>query len=210
MPRWIPTAKWEGRDVFIIGGGDSLRKFDWNLLKDECTVGCNTAFALGVEVCKVCIFGDAKWFKKYKNKLEKYEGVLFTNVTELQHSKCKWLWTLPRKAKGLSTTRLGWNTNTGGAAINLALILGAKRVFLLGFDMQLSAEGRPNWHNLGLDEPAVGTYEKFCEGFERIVPDLRKTFPGREIINVTDNSNLYCFPRIGCEQFWNERKKETV
>lgn len=206
MPRWIPTVKWKGRDVFVIGGGNSLRKFDWNLLKNECTVGCNAAFTLGVETCKICIFGDSKWFRKYKNDLQKYKGVVFTNATQLQRTKYKWLWTLPRKPKGLGTNVLGWNTNTGATAINLALILGAKRVLLLGFDMHLSEEGRPNWHDKGLDKSSNKIYERFIKGFERVALDLEKIFPGKEIINVTDDSDLNCFPKINHERFWRERK----
>lgn len=210
MPRWVPIAKWEGRDVFVIGGGDSLRGFDWKRLKNECTVGCNMAFTLGVETCKICIFGDFKWFREYENRLQGYKGILFTNASQLQRTRCNWLWTLPRKAKGLSTKILGWNTNTGAAAINLALILGAKRVFLLGFDMHLSKDGRPNWHNGGLDKPSEGTLKTFIDGFKKIALDLEKVFPGRKIINVTDDSSLNCFPKVGCKRFWQERKKVST
>jgi len=205
MPRWIPTTRWKERDVFVIGGGDSLKTFDWNLLKNECTVGCNLAFKLGADVCKVCVFGDPKFFKKYRDELQKYKGVLFTNATQLQRSKYEWLWTLPRKTRGLGIDALGWNTNTGAVAINLALILGAKRVFLLGFDMRLSKNGKPNWHDGGLDKASARVYEKFILGFERMAPHLERVFPGREIINVTDDSDLDCFPKVNREQFWKER-----
>lgn len=207
MPRWIPVATWKGRDVFIIGGGDSLRKFNWNLLKNECTVGCNSAYTLGVKTCKVCIFGDAKWFKYNEVQLRKYEGILFTNSSQHQRTKVSWLWTMRRKTRGLHVDALGWNFNTGAAAINLALILGAKRVFLLGFDMHLSRDGKNNWHEESRTKPDAGVFGKFVEGFTRLSTDLDKVFPGREVINITDDSDLNVFPKISCKQFWNERKK---
>ena len=116
---------------------------------------------------------------------------------------------MPRKASGLAADALAWNANTGASAVNLALILGAKRVFLLGFDMHLSNE-RQNWHENLLNKPDKAVYQKFIEGFGRLSKSLNKVFPGREIVNVTDNSSMNCFPKVNCKQFWDERKKVSV
>jgi len=72
MPVWQPTNDWQDQEVFIIGGGDSLRNFDWELLKEERTIGCNDAYKLGPEICKICIFGDVSWFKENESELTKY------------------------------------------------------------------------------------------------------------------------------------------
>lgn len=206
MPYWKPKAVWEGHDVFIIGGGDSLRTFDWQLLKDERTIGCNTAFLLGESICKVCIFGDPKWFRKFKDEVVNYKGVLFTSHSEFRRTNLDWLFYIPRKVKGLGVDTLGWNANTGSTAINLALIFGAKRVLLLGFDMHLSKAGKANWHDRPCDNPTNGVYKKFIKGFEQIKRELPKVFPGREIINITDNSDLNLFPKVGVKQFFKERR----
>jgi len=206
MPVWIPEAKWKDKDVFIIGGGASLEKFDWKLLENELTIGCNSAFEKGEKICKICVFGDAKFFRAYQKELQKYKGVVFTNASQYYRNKISWLWVLPRKARGLGVNHLGWNMNTGAVAVNLALILGAKRVFLLGFDMHLSKEGKSNYHNKGLDKPNKKVYERFIRGFTDLSIDMKKVFPDREIINITDDSNLDLFPKISCNKFWNERK----
>ena len=210
MPLWKPEAVWDGHDVFIIGGGDSLRTFDWQLLKDERTIGCNTAFLLGVDICKVCIFGDPKWFKKFKIEVANYEGTLFTSHGEFRRTNLDWLWYIPRKVKGLGTDSLGWNNNTGANAINLALIMGAKRVFLLGFDMQLSKAGKANYHDRPCDKPTKAVYKKFLKGLEKLKRDLPKVFPGREIINITDDSRLNLFQKIGVKQFFEERRSHAT
>lgn len=207
MPRWNPEAKWQGEDVFIIGGGDSLRSFDWELLRNELTIGCNDAYLFGKDICKICVFGDHKWFRKHRDKLEQYKGVVITNCTQLLHTKLEWLWATPRKGKGLGELKLGWNKNTGALAVNLALLLGAKRIYLLGFDMHLSKEGKPNWHDNMINRASVGVYEKFIEAFTRVSIDLKKKFPGREVINVTNNSDLDIFPKIACDVFWEQRKR---
>lgn len=210
MPRWKPESVWRDKDVFIIGGGDSLRSFDWTLLEDECTIGCNTAFTLGPKICKICIFGDFKWFDIFQVELTKYatqnKGVVFTNTPKLLDTTLPWLYTMPREMRGLHKQALGWNGNTGASAINLALILGATTVYLLGFDMMLSNEQRPNWHDRLIQKPKASVYKDFCKDFGRVASDLGKVFPGREVVNVTDKSNLEVFPKIGVEEFWNSRK----
>ncbi len=206
MPRWIPEKVWDHQDVFIIGGGKSLKRFDWNLLKNENTIGCNDAFKHGNEICKICIFGDSKWFKIFEQSLARYKGIVFTNVHQLQKTKLPWLWTVPRKISGLHTEALGWNGSTGALAINLALLLGAKRIFLLGFDMHLSKDGRSNWHDNNIDRPCAYIYSTFLVKFDKLVVDLKKKFPEVEIINVTDESSLNVFPKIGVTEFWEKRK----
>ena len=206
MPRWIPEKIWDRQDVFIIGGGNSLERFDWSLLKDESTIGCKDSFMHGHRICKICIFGDVKWFESFKQKLLHYKGTVFTNSLQLQKTRLSWLWTIPRKFLGLHKDALGWNTNTGAVAINLALLLGAKRIFLLGFDMHLSKDGRSNWHRNKLNKPDKTIYTKFLKGFVRLVADLKEKFPNVEIVNVTDDSALNLFPKIGIDKFWKGRK----
>lgn len=206
MPRWIPEEIWKNQDVFIIGGGHSLEHFDWKLLENENTIGCNDAFKHGKEICKVCIFGDIKWFASFERDLSRYKGTVFTNCLQLQKTKLPWLWTMPRKGSGLYEDALGWNGNTGAEAINLALLLGAKRVYLLGFDMHLSKDGKSNWHHNRLNKPDKDVYTKFLKGFKKLVIDLGKKFPGVQIINVTDDSDLNLFSKIGVDEFWKERK----
>ena len=208
MPIWIPQEKWKDEDVFIIGGGDSLRTFNFDVLKDELTIGCNTAFSLGSDICKICIFGDQKWYAHFLKDLPKYEGVLFTNAPQLKKASLRipWLWYINRKERGLHFDALGWNGNTGASAINLALLLGAKRVFLLGFDMHLSSIGRPNWHDDIIDKPNENCYVRFLSKFKRVEVDLKKKFPNREVINISDSSGLDLFPIVGVDEFWKNRK----
>ena len=145
MPIWNITPIWKDKECFIIGGGASLKGFDWNLLKSEYTIGCNSAFLLGNSICKVCVFGDQKWFlggreKKFvghQKQLASFGGMVFTNHTKLLHSTIPYLNTLKRGGRGLYTDCLGWNQNTGFSAINLALLFGCRTIYLLGFDMKM-------------------------------------------------------------------------
>lgn len=206
MPFWTPEQIWKDQDVFIIGGGKSLFSFDWSLLKNEFTIGCNDAYILGADVCKLCIFGDMKWFNIHKKDLFHYKGVLFSNSPAMCQKKLSWVWTMERTSTGLYKDSLGWNFNTGASAVNLALLLGAKNIFLLGFDMHLSKDGKSNWHDNNIDKPNEEIYFKFLDGFDKLAADLPRKFPGVKVFNVTDDSSLNLFPKLEVDKFWNCRK----
>lgn len=207
MPEWNPNNnfEWRGGDIYIIGGGTSLKDFNWSLLKDKKTIGCNAAFLLGADICKICIFGDDKFYKTYQMELKRYKGIVVTNQTKLIPRAPNWLWYMARENTGLHFNALGWNANTGASAINLALLLQPKRIYLLGFDMKLSREGKNNWHNKGLDKPSTVICDRMKKNFKYVYKDWQSKFSQVEIFNITDDSDLDVFPKIGVKEFWNER-----
>jgi hypothetical protein len=206
---------WEGEDVYIIGGGTSLKTFDFNRLLNKNTIGCNSAFALGGDICDVCVFGDWKWWRHFGKKLlETFPGMIITNsprVGRINHDR---VFAMRRQTRGLSTDRLGWNRNTGALAINVALLLGAKRIYLLGYDMKLGTEGeregKANWHDLRYEKEKPGVYKRFQQGFENVVRDWKAMFPDREIINLTEDSELVGFPKESIVAHFSMKGEEKV
>ena len=206
---WKPEKLWDGSEVFIIGGGDSLRSFEFNLLTNEKTIGCNNAYQFGPTICNICIFGDKKWFDHHQPGLERYVkkgGFVITNDRKLESSKLPWLHYMPRKPKGLHLDALGWNANTGASAMNLALLMGAKKVYLLGFD-RFVKKGRPNWHDHLIDKPNPDVYPRMNAPEGYCVRDLAKKFPGCTVINLTEHSELPHWPKQSVIEFFNERKR---
>jgi hypothetical protein len=208
MPPWKPEEIWKNQDVFVIGGGDSLRTFDWDLLKHELTIGCNNAYTFGAEICNVCIFGDIKWFRHHKEELLSYKGAVFSSCPQLQRSSIPWIWTMMRKSIGFHKDALGWCGNIGASAINLSLLLGAKNTFLLGFDMHLSKDGNNNWHDNPLDKPENINHSQQLKQMSNLDKYLENKFPGRQVINVTRDSSLNVFPKVDFELFFKERTKK--
>lgn len=206
MPRWEPTPVWKGEDAYIIGGGDSLRQFDWDLLRGMNTIGCNGSYKLGVDICNVTLFGDDIWWTKFgKEGTLKYAGIVVGCSPRL-HDKFSdpRLMVMDRKhTPGLGVDTLGWHGNTGAMAINLALILGASRVFLLGFDMKLGKDGQANWHDERYEPNRADVYPSFCRQMHPIVASLPEVFPGCQIINVTDDSELNLFPKDSIENHFS-------
>lgn len=91
----------------------------------------------------------------------------------------------------LSPERIHYGSNSGFQAINLAILFGATRIALVGFDMHTPA-GRKHFFG---DHPAGlvnnGNYERFIPAFERAAAKLPAHI---RIINCTPGSALRCFP----------------
>jgi hypothetical protein len=196
--------EWTGEDAFIIGGGSSLRTFNFNSLVGKNTIGANDAFRLGPSVCRRVLFADHKFWKVNKWELEKYAvagGIIYTICPDNERLRLPWLHQLYRDpSPGLSKTGpiLSWNHNSGATAVNVALLLGAKRVFLLGFDMKGNSSGQTHWHNHRVAPAHPNTYQRFRKTFGTVKQQLSVKFPGAEIFNVTDGtSKLEWFPMVG-------------
>lgn len=195
--------EWAGEDAFIIGGGSSLRTFEFPWLGGRNVIGVNDAFRLGPDICRRAIFSDDKYWKQTKWDLEEYAkkgGIVYSLSTATKRFDVPWLWQLERGGKGLSKEPeqlgiIGWNHNTGSSALNLALLMGAKRIFLLGFDMT-DIRGSTHWHNYRPAPTPVTSFNLFLHGFSHVLSQMVK-FPGREVFNVTDGSSkLPGFPRV--------------
>lgn len=208
MQAWMPKPVWKGKDCFILGGGPSLDGWDFDLLKSERVVGCNHAFRHGPEVCDYLVFADMGFFSNkdvYKG-LEAFPNPVITNQTRLYSKTEPWLKLMKKYPRGFHMDGLGYNNNTGAVAINLALLLGAQWIYLLGFDMHLDKEGRSNYHNHQISKPSPNIYRNMLAHFTKCKKDLQAKFPGRHIFNVTSCSSLVVFPQINFDRFWKDRK----
>lgn len=184
----------------MIGGGPSLRHFDWAYLKNRNTVGCNHAFQLGADVCKVAVFCDNTFLRDYRSGLSFFEGPVVTNHPTLQvgwdKERPAWLISFKRRKTGLSADpeELGYNASTGACAIHLALKLGAATVYLLGFDMSGSNDNQNNWHAFGgiTKEPEV--YQRHMEGLKAVANAIPSVYPQACVIQLCSGKGLGIFP----------------
>ena len=191
---WTATEEWKDQDAFLIGGGPSLTGFDFESLAGRNVIGCNDAFHLGERIVSICVFGDASWWQKNKFKLEKFKNPIVTNCPVVLPLKVPGLRKTRRIRDGLHNgTNLGWNYSTGALAINLAVNLGVKRIFLLGYDCQKMGNHH-HWHNHNQKHIHDSSYHRFIGGFRTLKKALT---PGVDVFNVTDGTSaLDAFPTI--------------
>ena len=87
--------------------------------------------------------------------------------------------------------------NSGSQAVHLAATFGAKRIVLLGYDMQRTG-GHLHWHGAhwgGL--PNGNGFVSWIKQFAPLARDLRQR--GIDVINATRETALECFPRAKLE-----------
>jgi hypothetical protein len=93
---------------------------------------------------------------------------------------------------------LGTGKNGGYQAINLAYLLGYRRVILLGYDMQFTW-GRRHFHPDHPDRnPQESTMREWLRIFRKMAPAMEEA--GLEVVNCTRETALNCFPLMSLEE----------
>ena len=98
---------------------------------------------------------------------------------------------LGKNAPGFSTDQnmLHYGQNSGFQAVNLALLKGATKVVLIGFDMREVGGQRHFFGNHPAGLRNNGDYRNFIRAFEQAKPPV-------PIINATPGSALKCYPMM--------------
>ncbi len=207
MPLWNPDKRYEGQDVYIIGGGTSLSGFDFERLRGKNTIGTNYAYKLGKDICNCVFFSDynpAKahdFFTTHYDGLAAHGGLILTHNSALKCRPESWLNWYPRKLSGLYRDAIGYNWSSGASAINMALILGASRIFLLGIDCNAPDGKSVDWYVDNDLKERQQVFSQFTEGFCHIKRTLNIVFHDAEIINLNPESALDIFPKALPEDY---------
>ena len=95
---------------------------------------------------------------------------------------------------GLSERTNGLHTGSNGGyqAVNLAILTGATRVLLLGYDMHFDGT-RSHWHKGHPVKVDEGRYSHFARNFNSMLPQLKQM--SVEVVNCTPGSLISCFRR---------------
>ena len=201
----LPSGSWKGRRCFIIGGGTSLKGFDFSKLNGELVIACNRAFE-SFPSAAVMIAQDARlwgWYEsgqlgeEAKRKFQQYRGFKsWVNVQAFPYPEDVFIinttyakdfnWKSYDYSQGLP-----WCSNTGLDALCLAVCLEANPIYLLGFDCYGKDGKTANFHE---GYPGYNN-EKVYE--DSMVPDFNNLSPqlneAAEIINLNPESKIRCF-----------------
>lgn len=221
--QWVVPKIWEGGDVYIIGGGPSMTK-QFNIpdhivqdviagrlhpsvyssfmscLYNKHVIGINIAYMLGNFV-DIVFFGDLSFFIKHQPNLAKFTGLKV--CCHPSGERYPWVKSLRRAGEhyqGISPTpdKVSWNGNSGSAAISVAAHAGAKRIILLGFDMQLNDLNQQHWHDIygkkSRDTTKALPFVRHMAGFNKIQFDAQRL--GIEILNCSQDSAIPNFRKI--------------
>ena len=177
---------------YIVGGGPSLRGFDWDRLRDRHVIAVNRAYEV-LSKADVVYFTDPRFWERHQTNLLDHVGRLVTGASKkrVDHPRVE-NWRLTGLC-GLDRTPgcLRHGNNSGHAALNLAYHLGAKRIYLLGFDMAYG-DGVSHWHGGHPHLHRERVFDKMLPFFEDIAAELEAE--GIRVWNANPASRLRAFP----------------
>lgn len=196
MSRFNPAEIYKGQSVYVIGGGTSVAEHDLTVLRDKPVVGLNQAFAVIPEIINFCVFGDTAFFNFLESKKElakEFKGEFVTNVSLPRGvDSYENVSTFERDAFMNKGKSFGWYGNTGVLGVELAITLGAERVYLLGFD-NYNKNGLSHYHEYHKGEVSSEALNMFYSQFTRANKVWKMDYPNVEIINLNPNSRLDMF-----------------
>lgn len=138
--------------------------------------------------------GDAKWWRAYP-EAEAFAGERWTLDPELADDPGMHQITgIDEPGISENPRRLHTGGNVGYQAIGLAVLWGARRIVLLGYDMN-ATRGRLHWH-ADHDAKRLGNPCNFAAWRARLAVaavDLRRL--GVEVVNCSRETALTCFER---------------
>lgn len=215
---WKMPRIWDGGICYIIGGGASIPyQFDvpkeiieevkakrhpisayspyMKALHDKHVIGVNEAYKIGNWV-DIMFFGDSGYWDRQYKEIIQFPKLKIT-IRDVDHPDVK-VMGRSRNTGGLTDKPhlLVWNKNSGAAAINLAVHTGAKKIVLLGFDMNLKFGGQ-HWHgsySQRAEDRVKRTFARHMDKFSQIAKDAGKL--GVKILNANPGSEIDVFEKV--------------
>lgn len=137
---------------------------------------------------------DLRWWIKYQPLWKEFKGQKYT-WSEDAAKKFGLTHVLSENDIGLGMDVIHTGGNGGYQAVNLAFLMGFKKIILLGFDMQRTG-GKTHFHgdHHGMNNPYDNLFRQWIQNFDLMAKDLRAA--GVEVLNATRETALTCFPRI--------------
>ncbi len=191
--QWIKTLEGIGKDrkCLIIGGGLSVKKFDFSKLdKNFVKIAVNNAIPEGVKVDYV-VYNDTNFLRVIH---EIPENVTVIGSDGSPH---------PRTQYYFRNEEIGCvcNDNTGLRTIQIARLMGFEEIYLTGFDFHTQeVDGKEQSHFYGDKHGARQKYPEFQQvqdHFNRLPIMIRhfdKIKDAKNIFNCYKESSLKLFP----------------
>lgn len=189
--------RWPGETVVILAPGPSLTARDAALARAKArTIAVGDAWRLAPDA-DVLYHADAPWWDEYQG-VPAFRGERWTQdkVWGLDSAR-RWglrvVCSELRDGISFDPACIHQGYNSGFQALNLAVLFGAVRIVLLGFDMQ-AKNGKQHFH--GNHPPSLNRnspYPMFIAAFSDAAPQLQQA--GIEVINASRETALECFPR---------------
>ena len=178
---------------YIVGGGSSLRGFDWGRLCDRRVVAVNRAYEV-LPWAEVVYFTDGRFWEHHRANLLDHTGRLVTGASKkhVDHSRVENYRLTGLRGLDRTPGCLRHGNNSGHAALNLLYHFRARWIYLLGFDFCHGVDGSSHWHDGHPHLHRERVFEKMLPHFSDIAVELK--VEGICVWNANPDSRLKVFP----------------
>lgn len=144
---------------------------------------------------------DAPWWRHYRPNFKGQRWSQSHDASTLG-TGVRHVLGLPRDDLSFDPAHIHNGRNGGFQALNLAILFGAAKIILLGFDMQ-ATDGKTHWHGdhevrrggERLTNPDANRFQEWLRAFERAARQLKDRGEPR-VINATTETALTCFEQM--------------
>lgn len=183
---FAPNSPLTGKSVIVLGGGPSLLTVPMEDLKPFPIIATNNAYQLVDRPCPVVAL-DRRYFEWHGKALLAAGHTIISALRDSNYLPIPQdsYWKMAKDRNGiLSEDRFTLaGTNSGHAAVNLAYLLGASRIFTAGFDMGF-VKGKSHWHAGHKIPASEQNYRvRFRPPYEKLVYALLKK--GIPVLSLT-------------------------
>jgi len=194
--------------VWVVGGGPSLAEFDWSLLQGQVVIAANRSFerpnvgmACSIDYRFYTWVINEELGRDTAERWHHFKGPkVFSCLRRREYvGYDKGIYEIPRDGNRMiippNIEAIGQCSNSGAAALNLAIALGAKRIGLLGFDCHGDGK-KQQWHHAPYPSESIAqedTYLRFIKEFEHLSAWVNLPESGISVVNYNDHSALKCF-----------------
>lgn len=217
MPsRSLPSeGSWSGQACVVVGGGPSLQDFNWSTLQGVPRVVVINRAVAKVPTADIFFTEDSRYFPRFGNEpaFRDFKGVKVVHLLEDSYvsdlaSFLDDLVVIRKKRNDKFWSKsfdegLSVSSNSAVGAVNIADILGAKTIYLLGMDCRRGPNKESNFHSDYSDDWVAGTHQ-----LDSFVSDWKywvRVKCRANIVNVINPalpSAIDCFPTIDYEGFY--------
>lgn len=189
----IPRC-FKGETVVVIASGPSLTQEDVDFCKGKARVAVvNDNYKLA-PWADLLYAADTNWWDHH-NGVPQFAGQKWTQCQpSAEKYGLNWVMGYWNHGPSLDRNHIHYGMNSGFQCVNLVFLMGARRVILLGFDMQMTG-GKRHWfgnHPGVLDQNS--RYEKWVRYMDNAALKYRKA--GCEILNASRETALKEYRRV--------------
>jgi len=192
--------------AFLIGGGHSLKGFDFHRLDGEITIGINFVFKHYIPT--ILIWSDRDIYPKYKKEIDALDCLKLTQKINLTPDYKDVLgYEISGVFNGDNGIKKGLYHRylTGLIALSLAIALGYKPIYLLGYDCCFGKDGG-HFYGDDLVNKSGQKEETFIRGIKYF--DVYKNYD--YIYNCSPISRLTQFPKVDINEVLESREVVNI